>query len=157
QESRTTIAGGKRVAVLDPLDRHEVGHAVMAQWQAPAVDPPTVLSEGWAEWLGSGFDGSSSAYQLQDMCAGGMLPPQGQVLPTLSGPEWYHQDSGPVYPVGHHLVHLLIDNHGFAKFHELYATVTPDAVEATFARVYGVGLAALERELWEDVRQVASQ
>ena len=133
------------------LDRHEVAHAVMAQWQPASAEPPTILSEGWANYCGWDFF-SGDPFLLQSMVDADALLRAGQVLSTLFGPDWYHQDSGPVYLVGQCLVGLLIERHGFARFFELYATIAPDKMEETFMRIYGISLAALEKEFWAYVK-----
>lgn len=135
---------------VDPVDRHEVAHAAIAQFLPPDADPPTILSEGWAQahqngWLGPRLLRESEIWadyrSIGD--SWGEIPP----LPDLFGPDWYHQDSGPVYPVGAHLVRYLINRHGPAKFLELCSTIRPRDVDGAFQRVYGTTLADLEAAL----------
>ncbi len=129
---------------LQSLDRHEAGHAVMSQWMPPGADPPTLLSEGWAEAVAR--DGP--APHPLDLSYG-TLPPPGRVLGTLMGPDHYYQDSGLVYPVGHALVRFLLERYGHEKFFELYRTVRPDNVARRFTDVYGTDLQSVEREMFD--------
>jgi hypothetical protein len=43
------FAAGSDRSPADQLDRHELAHAVLHQHYGPDTDPPTLLSEGWAE------------------------------------------------------------------------------------------------------------
>ena len=131
---------------LQALDRHEVAHAVMSQWMPPGSDPPTLLSEGWAEAVAR----EGARPHPLDLVYG-PLPPPGRVLATLMGPDHYRQNSGLVYPIGHCLVRLLLDRYGHEKFFELYRTIRPGNVAQRFAEVYGTDVATIERELFEDI------
>jgi hypothetical protein len=43
------IALGSDRSPANELDRHELAHAVLNQHHSPSTEPPTLLSEGWAE------------------------------------------------------------------------------------------------------------
>jgi len=43
------VALGSEQSPADHLDRHELAHAVLYQHYSPDTEPPTLLSEGWAE------------------------------------------------------------------------------------------------------------
>ena len=77
----------------------------------PDVDPPTLLSEGWAEAVAHDGPAPHPIALVR-----GPLPPPGTMLATLMGPGHYHQDSGLVYPVGWALVQFLLDRYGHEKF-----------------------------------------
>lgn len=142
------IPGGARR--LGSLDRHEAAHAVLAGLLPPSADLPTILNEGWAEACGYGWLGPDPVDEaiLRDdyrrLVDPGNTPP---TLAALFGPDWYHQDSGPVYPHGGHLVRHLVARYGAEAFLDLATTIRPGTVEATFRRVYGQDLLAIERDL----------
>src|SRR5262249_50438890 len=103
------------------LDRHEVAHAVLDQHRDPDSDPPMLLHEGWAT--------SHSGLHSEDLARGALrvrAMKQPHRLRELLGPQWYHQDSGPVYPVGAALVDFLLRRYGAAKFVRLYVECRPD-------------------------------
>jgi hypothetical protein len=43
------MALGSNASPAGPLDRHELAHAVLYQYDSPDTDPPSLLGEGWAE------------------------------------------------------------------------------------------------------------
>jgi hypothetical protein len=71
----------------------------------------------------------------------------------LLGPDWYHQDSGPVYSVGGAFVDFLIRTRGAASFRRFCVECQPDAVEAKCREVFETDLDELEAEFWEDVQK----
>jgi hypothetical protein len=173
------------------LDRHELAHAVLYQHYEPDTDPPTLLSEGWAE--SQSHDSRALARQalshrrfLADWGPRwGLLPPsekadlratlmdargmerlltrvaeEGEVapsLPELTGPFWYHRDTGPVYPVGGAFVDFLLRRYGTRRFLDLYFSCRPGTFAAECRRVYGTDLATLESQLWEDAERLAGE
>jgi hypothetical protein len=145
------------------VDRHELAHAVLAQFVPPAADLPTVLSEGWAQAQSYGWltptDPDDRAHLDADALAEVRQlrhAPDFRHLHTLFGPDWYHQDSGPVYEYGAILVRYLVRHHGINKFLKLCATIRPDRVDETFRAVYGTSLAALERNLYAEAEAAAT-
>jgi hypothetical protein len=133
------------------LDAHELAHAVLDQHRTPDSDPPMLLHEGWASSQ-AGLTSADLARTALEQRRQGRAPP----LRDLVGPKWYHQDSGPVYPVGAALVDFLLRRHGAAKFVRLYVECRPDAFEADCRAVLGVGLDELEVEFWKDAERVSA-
>lgn len=150
-------AGARR---LDQLDRHEAAHAVLSSVMPPSADVPTILNEGWAEACGSRWLGTDRVHlenvwsdyriQMSPDFAGGRMPG----LPELFGPDWYHQDSGPVYAYGSYLVRHLVDRHGPEAFLDLAASIRPGNVEATFQRIYGMDVAGIERAIRDEMAAI---
>jgi hypothetical protein len=140
------------------VDRHELAHAVLAQFVPPDADVPTILNEGWAQvqmygWLTPPSDPDDRArLDAEALAEVRQLrhAPDFRRLRTLFGPDWYHQDSGPVYEYGTILVRYLIRHYGINKFLRLCATIRPDRVDEAFRAVYGTGLAAIERGLYAE-------
>jgi hypothetical protein len=143
-ESQVDKAGDSSTVRLSYFDRHEAAHAVMSQWIRPTDEPPTLLSEGWAE-ANAAPSIQDAAFQISFI---DRLPPPGEVLATLLNDEWYHLDRGLVYPCGRLLVVHLINARGGPKMLELVRTIRPDDPAKAFVEVYGVPLAEIEREAW---------
>ena len=156
------LALGSSQSPASWLDRHELAHAIIYQHNIPDTEPPTLLSEGWAV---SQEDRSSLADVALDM-----RRPKGEVgvhkkwkgcegscLRELTGPDWYHQDSGPVYSIGGAFTEFLLKKHGTKKFLDLYFACRPGTFEKEIERVYGVGLDALEMEFWKDAEKSVSK
>lgn len=139
------------------VDRHELAHAVLYQHYGPDTDPPMLLVEGWAE--SQSRDGHSlvgRALEARRRRAAGeswaaWREPGGTCLGGLTGPTWYHQDSGPVYDVGGAFVDFLLRRGGAGRFVELYFTCGEETFGADCRRVYGADLDTLEKEFWDDV------
>jgi hypothetical protein len=167
------------------LDRHELAHAVLYQHNAPDTDPPTLLSEGWAESQSN--DGKALARQAVsrrqliagwrrlsepqrrdvslsmwdregfERLVGEVAEAQGDVsyLRVLTGPLWYHHDKGAVYPIGGAFVDFLLRRYGAERFVDLYFACRPGSFEAECRRVYGTALESLEAEFWADAERRA--
>jgi hypothetical protein len=112
------LALGSSESPASSLDRHELAHALVYQHHEPDTEPPTLLSEGWAVAQERGY--AQLAQVVLDM-----RRPHGPVgihkkwtgcegncLGELTGPDWYHQDSGPVYSIGGAFADFLIKKHG---------------------------------------------
>ena len=131
------------------LDRHELAHAAIDEYRAPGADPPYFLHEGWAESR-SGVGSVVLARRAME---------QRSAVPTLgiremAGQEWYHQDAGPVYPLGGAFVDFLVRRDGVGKFLRLYNGSRVGRFGAVVRKIYGIELDALEAEFWEDVRRL---
>jgi hypothetical protein len=74
-------------------------------------------------------------------------------LGELTGPSWYHNDKGQVYPVGGAFVDFLIRRYGAQRFVELYFSCRPGTFEASFQTIYGTDLDVLEKQFWDDLAQ----
>lgn len=135
------------------LDRHELAHAVLNQFVTPDSEPPTLLSEGWAE-AQAGFGPEALARRALAVRRGAFNQPSYGVR-DLTGPEWHHQDSGPVYPVGGAFVDFLLRKYGAEKFAELYVRCRPDRFEADCEAILGAGLDRLEQEFWQEAERLA--
>lgn len=132
-------------------DRHEAAHAFLTGLVAPDSDPPTVLSEGWAQavafgWLTRRPEPAALAADLLKLRDAAGCPP----LADFFGPGWYHQDRGLVYGIGPHLVRHLVDRYGAEKFVRLYATIRPGEAEAAFRDIYGISLDSIERSIFAE-------
>lgn len=128
------------------MDRHELAHAALDEYRIYGADPPYVLHEGWAE-AQSGVGSVVLARRALE---------QREAEPSLGlremvGPDWYHRDAGPVYPLGGAFVDFLLRKHGAGKFLRLYN----GSREGAFDAACRADLGALEAEFWEDAREVA--
>lgn len=134
------------------LDRHELAHAALDQYQRKTdSDPPFLLHEGWAESQG-GADARELAQAALNQRAAN--PTFG--LRALVGSDWYHQDDGPVYSIGGAFVAYLIRVHGVAAFHRLYREANPATFDASVRSIFGMDLDALEARFWGDAQRQAN-
>jgi hypothetical protein len=149
--SPSTPADGSAAIGNWYLDRHELAHAVLDQHRKPDSDAPTLLHEGWAEaqaWL----DPRNLAEKALNVRAGG----QPHRLRELVGPDWYHQDSGPVYSVGGALVDFLLRRYGVEKFRRLYVECRLETFATDCRAILGVDLDDLDAEFWKDAEKTAA-
>ncbi len=130
------------------LDRHELAHAALDMYRAPDADPASFLHEGWAESQ-SGVGTEVLARRALERRAAD--PTLG--IRDMVGPDWYHRDLGPVYPLGGAFVDFLIRRHGVGRFLRLYDEGKPAAFDAACRDTLGSDLSALEAEFWVDVRR----
>ncbi len=122
---------------LSSLDRHEVAHCVLTSHCNTWMDPPALLTEGWA-YANQDDDAVMEADRLrEDWARHTRLS-----LRQLTGPDWYDLHDGPVYTHGAALVDFLIDHFGPAKFVELYTTCRPTTFESDCRRILGLDLDA---------------
>jgi hypothetical protein len=139
------------------LDRHELAHAIINQFRSPDSDPPTVLSEGWAEVQG-GYGSANLAQRAVTARRGGYGGHPVHRVRDLVGPDWYHQDSGAVYPVGGGFVDFLLRKYGPEQFLDLYVRCRPGRFERDCEVILGASLEELEEEFWQEAeRLVASE
>ena len=73
------------------MDRHEVAHCVLTSHCSSGMDPPTVLTEGWAE-ANQGSDPIEQADFLRAQLENG----SGLALRELIGPNWCDPAQAPV-------------------------------------------------------------
>jgi hypothetical protein len=139
------LALGSSQSPAGQLDRHELAHAVLYQHDAPDTDPPTLLVEGWAE--------SQSAEPVVLSTAAGAVLRGGESLRSLTAPDWYHHDSGPVYPVGGALVNFILKKYGVVRFIDLYLRSRPGNFDRACREALGVDFDALEATFQEEVRK----
>ncbi|MFN3649662.1 MAG: hypothetical protein ACK47B_08770 [Armatimonadota bacterium] len=132
------------------VDRHELAHAFAALQRPPFADPPMLLHEGWAE--------ARSGKDIADLAARALYLRDGDGAPgvrELTSPDWYHQDSGPVYGIGGAFVDFLVRRYGAERFFRLYNTCRAETFDRDVARVLGAALEEVEREFWQDVERLA--
>jgi len=134
------------------VDRHEVAHAFISQFVPADAEPPTVLSEGWAE-SHQGVPSERLARKAWLAQSNGRLP----TLRELVGPEWYFRMRHAAYVYGAALVDYLLREHGAEKFLELYTTCRQETFAADCERILGVGIDELEERFWADVAEIASR
>jgi len=92
---------------LCTVDRHEVAHCVLNSQCSARVDPPAMLTEGWAR-ANQGVDPATLAYRVRaDLDGGNAL-----TLRQLTGPDWYHRHEEPAYFQGATLVNFLLRRFG---------------------------------------------
>jgi hypothetical protein len=121
------------------LDRHEVAHCVLSSFMPTDIEPPSVLSEGWAQ-ANQGDDEKTVALRAWEGREQGELIP----LRELTGPVWYNRRHWPAYNQGAALVNHVLRKHGPTKFMEMYAQCRPGTFDATCQRVLGVSLDDLD-------------
>jgi len=134
------------------LDRHELAHAALDEYRAAGADPPYFLHEGWAE-SESGVGSVVLARRALEQRA--TVPSLG--IREMAGPDWYHHDAGPVYPLGGAFVDFLIKRDGVEKFVRLYNGSREGRFGAVVRAVYGAELDDLEAQFWEDVRRLVDK
>jgi hypothetical protein len=128
--------------LIDPLDRHELAHAMINQFMSHRMRTPMVLIEGWAEAVSS-----TNPDELHSAAAHDLDLPGGLV--ELMLPDWAPIDAGPVYTTGGSFVRQLLDEYGGEKFLQLYLTCRPHTSRADFERIYGTSLEDFERRYRE--------
>lgn len=134
------------------VDRHEVAHAFISQFVPADAEPPTVLSEGWAQ--------SHQGDPTERMARRAWMAQSEGELPTLRelvGPKWYFLMRHDAYVYGAALVDYLLREHGAEEFLELYTTCRQETFAADCDRTLGVGLDELEERFWADVAEIASR
>ena len=179
------IALGSDASPAGTLDRHELAHAFLNQYYAPDTEPPTLLSEGWAESQSreakdlaqSALDvrrlleyqaKASEAEMEQTLNTLVDRPAFGRLVRKARGPDgipsylreltddfWYHHDSGPVYSVGGAFVSFLLRKYGAERFTDLYFACRPGTFEAACRGVLGLDLDTLEKDFWHDAERLA--
>jgi hypothetical protein len=133
------------------LDRHELAHAAIDLYRARDADPAYVLHEGWAE----AQSGVGSAVLARRALGQRAATPSVRVR-DMVGPDWYHRDDGPVYPLGGAFVDFLIRRYGVGRFLRLYNEGRPGSFDAACRDVFGRGLDDLEAAFWDDARRQAA-
>jgi hypothetical protein len=132
-------------------DRHELAHAALDWFRFPGSDPPCLLGEGWAmSQCGDGW------LELARAAAGSRRENPALGVRELLGPDWYHQDSGPVYSVGGAFVDFLVRTRGGARFRRFCVECQPDTFEAKCREIFETDLDDLEAEFWEDVQKAVA-
>jgi hypothetical protein len=121
------------------LDRHELAHAVIAQFAGPRANPPRFLSEGWAE-----SQAGMSSKTLARHAIRLRLDDETPTLKELAGPEWYPSGRGEVYLMGGAIADFLIRQYGIERFLKLYRTCREHRFEADCVRILGADLEGLE-------------
>jgi len=157
-DSATPVTSkGRTFDALSELDRHEMAHAVMHQWQHPGSDPPTFIEEGWAEANGNlRMNLASAAAQLTRLEKEQQTPRRGTMFVSLLNKDNYYRDEGAVYPCGGYITIYLIQKYGFDKFLELYTSVHVQTAAADIERVFGTHLATLEKQMWVEADRLNS-
>jgi hypothetical protein len=124
---------------LSTLDRHEVAHCVLSSFMPADVEPPSVLSEGWAQANQGDDESALAANALESHERGQWIP-----LRDLTGPDWYSRHLWPAYLQGAPLVNYILREHGPEKFLELYRTCRPTSFAEDCKRVLGQTVDELE-------------
>jgi len=132
------------------LDRHEIAHCVLSSFMPTSIEPPSVLTEGWAQ-ANQGDDEQAVAVRALESRQ------QGQSIPLreLTGPVWYNRHHWPAYFQGAALVNHILRKHGPEKFLELFRTCGRTTFAGDCQRVLGVSLDELDGAYWADVEQLA--
>ena len=133
---------------LSATDRHEVAHCVLTSHCSARFDPPSVLTEGWAE-ANQGTDPAElAARDWERVTQGNDL-----TLRQLTGPDWYDRHEWPAYVQGATLVNFLLARFGPERFLELYTTCTRSTFEADCRRILGLDLDGLDAAYRADVER----
>jgi hypothetical protein len=137
---------------LCTVDRHEVAHCVLNS-QCPALlDPPAMLTEGWAR-ANQGVDAATLAYRVRaDLEDGNAL-----TLRQLTAPDWYDRHEEPAYFQGATLVNFLLRRFGPETFLELYTTCTQSTFESDCRRILGLDLDGLDAAYRAEIERLISQ
>ena len=134
------------------LDRHEVAHCVLDSFMPTDIEPPSVLSEGWAQ-ANQGDDERTVALHAREGRERGESIP----LRELTGPGWYNRHHWPAYFQGAALVNHILRKHGPAKFLELFRSCRPATFADDCQRVLGVSLDDLDAAYWVGIKQLAGE
>jgi hypothetical protein len=134
---------------LTELDRHEVAHCVITSLCNAASDPPSVLSEGWAQ-ANCGHDPVTLARQAR----GHLDSRAGLSLRELTGPDWYNRHHWPAYVQGAALVNYLLRTYGPERFLTLYATCTRPSFARDCERILGISLDELDAGYRADIDRI---
>jgi hypothetical protein len=134
---------------LSALDRHEVAHCVLNSHSSPSMNPPALLTEGWAE-ANSGHD----PYDLARRAWESQTRGDDYTLGQLTGPDWYNRHEWPVYRQGAMLVNILLERFGPDRFLELYTTCRPATFDADCRRILGVSVDELDALYRTDIARL---
>jgi hypothetical protein len=134
---------------LSSLDRHEVAHCVLSSFMPAWIEPPSVLTEGWAE-ANQGDDEKAVAVRALERREQGEWIP----LREMAGPVWYNRHHWPAYFQGAALINYILRKHGPEKFLELFRTCGPTTFADDCQRVLDVSLDELDAAYWADVKQL---
>jgi hypothetical protein len=131
------------------LDRHEVAHCVLSSFMYTDIEPPSVLTEGWAQ-ANQGDDEKVIAVRAWESRE------QGQSIPLreLTGPLWYNRHHWPAYIQGAALVNHILRKHGPERFLDLFRACRLATFAADCQRVLGVSLDELDAAYWADVKKL---
>lgn len=130
---------GEPYLPLRPIDLHEVAHATLSLLCEPDSDPPTILTEGWAE-----FQSQDRVEMRRKLLRTWDSPGEMPAWNRWIKPEWYGKSDGLVYVVGGPLVEFLLEAHGPKKFLQLYIQSRRAHFETTFEQIYGFPWGDLE-------------
>ena len=137
---------------LTNLDRHEVAHVAIASICPVTLNPPALLSEGWAE-ANSGQDPVELAQRAAQARARGTE----KSIKELTGPEWYGRHQWPVYLFGGPLCNYLLQEYGPERFFRLYIESRPDSFARDCERILGVNLEQLDAAYWAEIERLTSR
>ncbi|MGO9463824.1 MAG: hypothetical protein ACLQVF_06670 [Isosphaeraceae bacterium] len=124
---------------LCTVDRHEVAHCVLNSLCSAWIDPPALLTEGWAR-ANQAIDPVMLAYTVREELDDGSA----LSLRQLAGPDWYDRHEEPAYFQGAVLVNFLLRRFGPEKFLEVYTTCRQATFEADCRRILGLDLDGLD-------------
>lgn len=141
------------------VDRHELAHAVLLQRLAPDADPPSLLSEGWADSQAGPSASRLARWAVESRTRRkNRLGSAGSDRPyvrELVSPSWHHRIGAPVYDVGCAFVDYLIRRYGVQRFLRLYFACRQGTFESDCRTMLGTDLDELERGFWEEAEQLA--
>jgi len=134
------------------IDRHELAHAVIAQFTPAEVDPPALLQEGWAQ-ANSGY----GHHELAERALDARVSDHNLTLRKLISAEWYYRHDGPIYPVGGAFCSYLLLRFGHKALLDFYIRSRPSGVVAATPLILGVDFDTLEGDFWRDCERRASK
>jgi hypothetical protein len=135
---------------LSWLDRHEVAHCVLHSFMSADIEPPSVLTEGWAQANQGDDEEAVAVHAWEGLEQGNSIP-----LRELTGPDWYNRHQWPAYFQGAALVNHILRKPGPEKLMELYRTCGPRTFAGDCQHILGVSIDELDRACWADVEQLA--
>jgi hypothetical protein len=137
---------------LTNLDRHEVAHVAIASICPVTLNPPALLSEGWAE-----ANSGQGPVELADRAIRAREHGTDKSFEQLTSSEWYGRHEWPVYLFGGPLCNYLLEKYGPDLFVSLYVESRPGSFAEDCRRILGVSLDQLETDYWADIERLTSR
>jgi hypothetical protein len=130
---------------LIAIDKHETAHAVLSLLANADSDPPSVLTEGWAERC------SRDIQTLNEELAQQLDDESHPSWDALVSPTWYNRSAQPVYTVGGPTVQYLLDLGGGQRFLQIYRDARNESFPDDFQSIYGMTWNELAANLRTDL------
>ena len=134
------------------MDRHEVAHCVITRNYTARSDPPTVLTEGWAQ-ANQGMPPEEVAQTAWDDHTSG----RSFTLRQLVALDWYWYSGSAAYHQGAPLVNYLLRVYGPGRFVKLFATCQQATFEADLRANLGVGIDELDAAYRADIEEIVTR